>query len=223
MGDVHCPFHDAHWMDRVIGLALKRGVRQVILAGDFADFNAFSSFGRDVGIDADAELDALSALMDALIATFERVYYIAGNHDVRPLRVLKDAGLSAPALMRLFAPRPDDKHFFTSDYHWCRLTSGGVPWQIEHPKNASVNATIVPKALAAKYGCHVIGTHGHTWGMTRDVSGRYFAVDSGICADPLRLGYTQLIHNTRPLQQQGAVIVQDGLPLLVSPQTMALY
>jgi len=223
LSDVHAPFHDADWMDMVIGLALKRGVSQAIIAGDFADFNAFSSFGRDAGIDADDELDALSALMDALIGTFERVYYIAGNHDVRPLRMLKDTGLSVTSLMRMFAPRPDDQRFFTSDYHWCRLISGGETWQIEHPKSASINATFVPKRLATKFGCHVIGAHGHTWGMTHDDSGRYWAIDSGICADPLRLGYTQLVHNTRPIQMQGAVLVIDGVPLLVDPKTIGMY
>lgn len=223
LADIHAPFHDAGWLDAVIGLALRRGVRQVILAGDFADFNAFSSFGRDAGIDADEELDALSALMDAIIGTFERVYYIAGNHDVRPLRMLKDTGLGVTMLMRMFAPRPDDQHFFTSDYHWCRLSSGGVDWQVEHPKSASVNATFVPKRLASKFGCNIVGAHGHTWGMTRDDSGRYWAIDSGICADPERLGYTQLVHNLRPRQMQGAVLVLDGLPLLVSPQTIGMY
>jgi predicted phosphodiesterase len=223
LADIHAPFHDADWLDRVVSLALKRNVRQAVLAGDFADFNAFSSYGRDVGIDADAELDTLAALMDALIATFERVYYIAGNHDVRPLRVLGDVGLSVTSLMRLFAPRPDDKQFFTSDYHWCRLVSGGQTYQIEHPKNASVNAAFVPRKLAGKFGCHVIGAHGHTWGMTKDDSGRYWAIDSGVCADPLRLGYTQLVHSTRPVQMQGAVIVQGGLPLLLSPETIGMY
>ena len=223
LGDIHCPFHDAAWMDQVINLSLKRGVKQAIIAGDLADFNAFSTFGRDVGIDADAEIDALSEMVDALCKCFERVYYFAGNHDVRPIRALRDAGLSMHTVMRMFAPRPDDKTFFVSDYHWCRLTSGGATWQVEHPKNASINATIVPKRLATKYGCNVIGTHGHVWGMTRDDSGRYFAIDSGMMADPVRMGYCQLVHNARPMMMQGAVLVIDGAPLLVSPETIAMY
>lgn len=223
LGDIHCPCHDAGFINDLIGLALRMGVDQCIVAGDLADFGAFSFFGRDKGMEADEELDALSDFVDRLIACFDRVYYFAGNHDVRPIRALKDAGLTAPTVMRMFAPRPDDKQFFTSDYHWCRLASAGQVFQIEHPKSTSVNATFVPKKLCSKYLCHVIGTHGHNWGETRDPSGRYYAIDSGICADPLRLGYTQVIHNTRPLQVQGAVIVKDGVPLLLNPDKLKIY
>lgn len=223
LGDIHCPFHDARWMDKVIGLALKRGINQAIIAGDLADFNAFSTFGRDVGIDADAEIDALSDLVDALGQCFERIHYFAGNHDVRPIRALRDAGLSMHTVMRMFAPRPDDKTFYTSDYHWCWLTSGGVRYQIEHPKNASIHATLVPKKLAAKYECSVIAAHGHVWGITRSDSGRHWAIDSGMMADPQRMGYCQIVHNVRPMMMQGAVLVIDGLPLLVSPETIGMY
>lgn len=38
-----------------------------------------------------------------------------------------------------------------------------------------------------------------------------------------RLGYTQVVHGTRPVQMQGAVIIQDGAPLLVSPETIVVY
>ena len=68
-----------------------------------------------------------------------------------------------------------------------------------------------------------VTAHGHTWGLAKSDSGLHWAVDSGICADPLRLGYTQLVHNTRPAQQQGAVLIVDGLPLLVNPQTIGMF
>jgi predicted phosphodiesterase len=223
LADIHCPFHDAAFINAAIGLALKRDVRQVVLAGDLADFNAFSTFGRDVGIDADAELDALVELVDTIAASFARVIYIAGNHDIRPLRAVRYAGMTLERLARMFTPRVDDRQFAVSDYQWCKLRSGGVLWHIEHPKNASVIPTHVARKLAAKYECSVATAHGHTWGVSRSDSGRHWAVDTGICADPLRLGYTQLVHNTRPVQMQGAVIVQGGLPLLVSPQTIGMY
>lgn len=223
LADIHCPFQDARFINTAIDLAQRRGIDTVILAGDLADFNAFSAFGRDAGLDANDELDALADLVDRIADCFDRVVYFAGNHDLRPLKAVRYAGMTLTRLARMFTPPADDRHFLVSDYAWCRLHSGGELWHIEHPRNASVNATYVARRLAAKFECSVVTAHGHTWGMARSDSGRHWAVDSGICADPLRLGYTQLVHNTRPTQMRGAVLVLDGLPLLVSPETAGLY
>lgn len=223
LADIHCPFQDARFIDAAIDLAQQYAIDAAILAGDLADFNAFSAFGRDAGLDADEELDALAELVDRIAANFDRVAYFAGNHDLRPLKPVKYAGMTLTRLARMFTPDADDKHFMVSDYAWCRLRSGGVLWHIEHPQNASVNATYVARRLAAKFECSVVTAHGHTWGLAKSDSGLHWAVDSGICADPLRLGYTQLVHNTRPVQQQGAVLIIDGLPLLVNPQTIGMF
>lgn len=219
LADVHVPFQDAAWMDRVLTLALRWGVGQCILAGDFASFDSFSHFQRQRAIDAEMELDALGEVMDVLCGEFE-MWYFAGNHDTRPVKRLKDTGLNVHRFMELFTPS-DRCHI--SDYYWCELVSGRTKYRIEHPKNASINATIVPKKLATKYRCSVIGAHGHVWGMTRDASARDWAIDAGVCCDPGRLAYVAQHSNTRPALYQGAVIVQDGTPVLLGPDNIGLY
>jgi hypothetical protein len=220
--DVHAPCHDAGWMDRTANLAIKWGIRNLIIAGDFADFNSFSVFGREAGIDANQELETLSKLMDALSKTF-CVWYFAGNHDVRPIKALKnnDAGLDLSWIIRMFTPKDGELH--VSNYYWCELVSANECYQIEHPKNTSVHATIVPKKLAEKYGRHVVGAHGHAWGQSIDISGRYWAIDSGVCADPLRMGYIQQRHSTRPEVVQGAVVIMDGVPILLGKDNISFY
>jgi len=217
--DVHGPFHDAEWMNRTADLALRWGITNLVIAGDLADFNAFSVYGRQVGIDAETELETLAEIVDAACGSFT-VWYVAGNHDVRPLRTLAHAGLSVTSIMRMFT---GDKGCHLSDYHWCDLASGGRRFRIEHPQNASVLPTRVAQALATKYRCSVIAGHGHLWGMTHDASGQDWAIDSGICADPLRIGYAQQTHNTRPAMCQGAVIVRDGVPVLLGPENIGFY
>ena len=110
-----------------------------------------------------------------------------------------------------------------TDYHWFELMSGGERYYVEHPKNVSIHATIVPKKLAGKYLCHIIAGHGHTWGITRDPSDSFWCIDSGVCADPHRLAYTHKVHTTRPMEVQGAVFVLDGIPLLVAPHNIGFY
>jgi len=218
--DIHAPCHDAGWMDRTANLAIRWGIDNLIIAGDFADFNSFSVFGREAGIDANQELKTLSHLMDALSKTF-CVYYFAGNHDTRPVKALKESGLDVRWIIRMFEPK--DAELYVSNYFWCELISANECYQIEHPKPTSIHATVVPKKLAEKYGRHIIGAHGHTWGQSIDISGRYWAIDSGVCADPIRMGYIQQCHNTRPEVVQGAVIVRDGIPILLGKENIAFY
>ena len=219
LADVHAPYHDARWIDRVLSLALRWGVTQCIIAGDLADFTSFSTFQREAGIDADMELDTLSRVMDAICADFE-VWYFAGNHDTRPIQRLREAGLSVRWIMQMFTP---SERCHISDYYWCRLISGDVTYQIEHPKNTSAHAAVVPAKMAAIHRCSIIGAHGHRWGMSRDVSSRDWAIDSGICADPLRLAYRAQRHNTAPADYQGAVIVVGGVPILLGVDNIGFY
>jgi hypothetical protein len=217
--DIHAPFHDAAWLNRVIALALKWGIRQVGIGGDLIDLAAWSCWGHDAEVLAEEEIRATEQIINTLAANFDSIAYVGGNHEERLSRQLG----CLMGLARIMAIWVAAEKVRVSDYHWFRVVSGGETFYCEHPKNASINATIVPKQLAAKLQCHVVAGHGHLFGMARDVSGRYWAIDSGICADPLRLDYTTKIHNTRPTMQQGAVIIRQGVPVLLSPGNIAFY
>lgn len=217
--DVHAPFHDSAWINRVMALADRWQVDTVGIGGDLVDFSAFSKYGRELGIEASDEMDAAAHILTVLTRNFDRVVYSGGNHEMRLVRQV-DHLLSLQRVMELFVTSP---RVTITDYHWFELISAGQKFYIEHPKNASIHATIVPKKLCAKFHCHCIAGHGHGWGQTRDDSGRYFAIDSGICADERKLAYAQKQHNTRPVMQRGAVIVVDGTPVALSPHNIALY
>jgi len=218
--DIHCPFHDAIWMNRVIGLALRWDVKQAIIAGDLADFQAFGHWMKEGALTANQELESLETILDEIVANFDKTIYFAGNHDVRPIKALGDVGLNVKWIMKMFTP---SKNCLISDYHWCDLKSNGERFRIEHPKNTSVHGTRVPKALASVYLCHQIHAHGHVWGMTRDVSNHYWAIDSGVCCDEARIDYVSKIHGNRPRLIRGAVIVKDGIPYLLGEHNIAGY
>jgi len=217
--DIHAPYHDAGWINTVIDLALSWGIKQVGIGGDVIDLNAFSKYGRRLGVEADDEIRATEQIVTTLARTFERIVYCGGNHEVRLARVT-DQKLALDRIMRLWVSA---KNVEISDYHWFQLETDGGRYYIEHPKNASIHATVVPKKLCSRFHCHVIAGHGHLWGMTRDDSGKYWAIDSGICADPQRLDYYALEHNARPAMMQGAVIVKGGTPVALSPANIGFY
>jgi len=217
--DIHSPCHDARWINRCVDLALRWGVRQCGIGGDLVDFTAFSIFAKSDAYDVQEEIVQTEAILKALECAFDSIVYSAGNHDVRLSR-LTGWMLPVETAVRLFIR--SGRTTFTRSY-WFTLISGGEEFYIEHPANTSVNQTIVPAKLAAKYRKHVIAGHGHLWGMGRDVSGQYWAIDAGVCADPDRIEYYQMRHSTRPAMQQGAVIVRDGTPLLLSPHNIAAF
>jgi hypothetical protein len=217
--DVHSPCHDAAWINRCVDLALRWGVHKLGIGGDLVDFTAFSVFAKSNEYDVQTEIAATEGILRTLESCFDEVVYSAGNHEQRLSR-LPDWLLPVETAMRLFMRA--GRTTFTRSY-WFTLESGGESYYIEHPRNVSVAQTLVPARLAAKYHTHVIAGHGHLWGQGRDVSGRYWAIDSGMAADPARLEYYVSQHNVRPAMQQGAVIVRGGVPVLLSPGNIAFY
>lgn len=216
--DVHAPFHDAEWINWVIGTALRFGCDTCVIGGDLVDFAAFSKWGRQERVEAEDEIRTARQIIGALARSFDRVGYGAGNHEMRLPRVTGNL-LELRDAMDMFVSAPN---VTVSDYHYSVLVSAGVEFQIEHPKNASSIPTRVPTKLAEKYHRHILAGHGHLWGQARDVSGEYWGIDVGICADPERLAYNAKAHSTRPKMNQGAALVLDGIPMLLEPATRTL-
>ena len=217
--DIHAPFHDARWLNALIGLGIRRKVSLVGIGGDLVDFSAFSKFGRQERVEAEDEIVSAEQIVSTLAGEFKRIIYSSGNHELR-LPKKTDNLLELRDAMGMFVRAPN---VTITDYHWFELTSGGQRFYIEHPKNASVNSGIVPARLCAKYHCHVVAGHGHTWGMTRDVSNTWYGIDAGVCCDPERLAYITKVHSTRPAVCQGAVLIEGGVPLLLSPDNITAY
>ena len=217
--DWHAPFHDHRWGDELIELGIRRKVELIGIGGDLIDFSAFSKYGRQERVEAEDEIRAAEQIVSALAHEFKRVVYSGGNHEMR-LPKAADNNLALLDTMGMFVRAPN---VTITDYHWFELVSGGQEWYAEHPKNASVNAGIVPAKLCAKYHKNVAAGHGHTWGITRDVSGTWYGVDVGICADRLRMAYITKVHSTRQEVCQGALLIEGGAPLLLDPQTIRRY
>ena len=206
-------------MNAVVDLAMKWKIKQAGGGGDLIDLNAFSKWGRQHKLEGEMEIGAARQITTVLGENFEEVAYIGGNHEVRFARATGFI-LDLMSVMRFWTSR---ENVVVSDYHWFQVDSGGGTWYVEHPRNTSIHATLVPKKLCLKYHCHVIAGHGHVWGITRSDCGQYWAIDSGICADVRRLDYCEKEHNTRPVMMQGAGILRDGQPILLCPENLGFW
>lgn len=217
--DLHVPFHDAVWLEQVVEVAVRRGHRTISIGGDLVDFSAFSFYGRQTNVEAGDEIRLTRRVLEVLTTAFERVFYIGGNHEFRLAR-LTGGAIDLMGTLEMFCSMPG---VTVSDYCWLEVISGGERFYIEHPQNVSMHATVVAKALCSKYLTHVIAGHGHLWGMTRDASGRFWAIDAGMCADAKRLAYAAQRHSKRPEMLTGAVLIEDGIPILLCPDNISLY
>lgn len=144
---------------------------------------------------------------------FGQVDFILGNHEGRLLRAMETT-MDPQELFRLLDIR--DPKWRVSPYYYSVLWSGGEKFQIEHPRNT---AKFSAWKLAAKFGCHVIQGHSHQLNYTFDISGKYYAIETGHCVDESRLAYSAQRHNTAHAHVLGASIVRGGVPWLLHAKT----
>lgn len=213
LADPHVPYHDADFINWCVDRALALGIKECCIAGDLLDHNALSPFDPNVEDTLGDEYAAAEDLLGVLAGAFTTVLRIKGNHDSRLEKRLGYHQLPAERTKRLLT---DKANVSFSDYYYCLCGT----WRICHPKNASVVPGSVAGRLAGKYHCNIVAGHGHVFGVSQDVSGRYVGVDSGACVDPARLEYVEVRLSTRPAVFQGAVILKDGLPILLNHHFM---
>lgn len=220
MCDLHVPFHDAPWCNRVIGLALTWDVKNLVLGGDILDLVTLRHFAPHFTKSKDEKKKVPTSLEDELIeagevfdalAAFEKVLYISGGHELRLLRKL-DRTIAISRFAAMFTDLPQLE---MSAYHKCDI---GQDWHISHPRSTSVIPGRVPFFLVRKYRKNVGIGHDHVWGMVQNDSGENVAISIGVCCDPTRLDYVALQDTTRPAVSQGALIIKRNKPWLLSPK-----
>lgn len=216
LGDIHVPYHDGPWLNRCISLALLWGCKNCLLAGDIVDLSCFSSFTpfflgeADEEIDLEGQFEQAGRIFDAL-DEFEKVLYICGGHEMRILRYLREK-ISVSRFAAMFTSLPQLE---MSAYHKAQI---GDDWHISHPRNVSVIPARVPFFLVRKIRKNVAIAHDHVWGAVQDESGKNIALSIGVACDPKRLDYIALRDNTRPQVCQGALIIKNNYPWLLSPK-----
>jgi hypothetical protein len=198
LGDLQIPFHDAKFISNCVRVSHAFGVYTCGWFGDAFDIYSLSIFLSELAKDLKEELDDDESFGSELSSQFKKIFWCNGNHDERMARALMQ-WLPVDRLRKLLGL---GDHVKASDYFYAFI---GDDWMATHPKNASVIPGRVPAALALKYRRNVLAFHGH--GLAATMIDDLWAVDVGMCADRVRLGYVQLRQNTRPLMQQGAALM----------------
>lgn len=209
LSDLHIPFHDPAWIERVATYALRQGIPRLLIAGDLLDAKALSSFPTQSSYSYEEELEEAVPIINELARVF-RVHIIMGNHDDRLARRL-NRELSPRTVYRLAFP--------AAEVHFHHHALVGHNWLVAHPRNYSRVSGQPAHQLVAKFGRNVAIAHTHKWTITRDASGTKWVVETGGCFDPRRLDYVHRELSTMPFPQQGALIVdEEERPMLLHPE-----
>jgi len=140
---------------------------------------------------------------------FDKCDFVLGNHEGRLLRAL-GAAMNPEELLRLVDIK--NPKWRIAPFYFSYLDTSRGRYIIEHPKGAAESTA---QGLAAKFQSHIIMCHSHALDFSWDISGKYFAIQTGCCVDENRLPYAAQRHTTKRQHKLGATIVKDGYPFLL--------
>lgn len=214
--DHHSPYYSTLWHNRSLAIAARFGIRKVILVGDLVDFAFASHYYSDNKPGLDDEKAENERLIQSLLAAFDEVYHIKGNHEDR-LGRQTDGVVQARVLLEMWTGKDAwQKRWHYSLYD--KLTIGDE-WLLVHPKSYSIISTKVAKTLAAKYHKNILNTHGHFLGYGYDISGRFYAADIGGIFDKDKIEYKNIKTTTHPEWKNGFAMLKNGRPYLFDDNT----
>jgi len=164
--DVHFPYADERAYDLMLKVAMDQKIDEIVLLGDFADFYAVNSHGKDAAIDGTLkeEVDEVNARLDELDFLFPKAnkVFLEGNHEFRLQRFINKQApdlhglISVPALFELDTRDKWRWVPYTPDQGYKVL--GGKLIARHEPVGGGIHCA---HGSVVKAGCSVIFGHHH--------------------------------------------------------------
>lgn len=207
-GDRHIPFTNLAWHEYMMKVAKRRGIKTLIESGDYFNQDVFAfwfqSYQPLINLDWEAEMMSAEEIMDDLLSWFDNIYIIIGNHDLRIWRKV-GRGQNFRLIFKLIT---QDPRVHISNLPYC-FAGPKDEYMIVHPKSYSQISTSTPKKLTEKFHKHVLGAHGHFFGVDYDRSGKFMAVASGGLFDYDTILYTHASITTHDLWVNGFCVLNE--------------
>lgn len=211
VGDVQLCTTDYDFMALPMAVAkehMRRGERNLIIAGDLINADAFSTYDSDIDNPAfSKEIDAAAQFFDEYLTVFDSVWWFLGNHERRVGKRTRAA--IRPELLLKMATR--DKRVKISQWGHCVVANErGIPYRITHARNYSVNQLVVADQLAQKYQMHILQHHEHHLSLGWDRYGRYIIANGGGLFNASEMGYAVIDDSKSPAMKPGFTFLRNG-------------
>jgi predicted phosphodiesterase len=211
LSDIQAPTVDLDMARLVIPVAERRGINQLLIAGDFINADWLSGYPVLVPLpSAQQEIKAAAYLLEEWLRYFKRIVILPGNHEDRYLK--SNAGnLDMNQLVRLFTA---SDRVEVSQFDHCWIQSGDHRWFVTHGKHYSINQLVIADQYAQKYQSNVICGHQHHLAAGWDRYKRYMLVDNGGLFSVSKMAYVSMRASKMPGMMAGFTTLRDGYPML---------
>lgn len=209
LGDVQLPTTDYDFatLPAVVAEAHLSRPRQLLIVGDLMNMDAFSSYENEIGLPSfRQEVEAARTLLSEWLTVFDRVVWLAGNHERRISKRTGGAFLMED-LAALINARIETSNFDRAIIH----TPNG-DWLAAHGTEYSVNQLTVGDMLAGKYRMHVISHHQHHLAIGWNRYKQNVIVDNGGLFNTWFMSYARLNTSKKPNMAQGFTMLKGGYP-----------
>jgi|GEM_PF-2859681 hypothetical protein len=203
--DVHAPYYSEKWVNRAGIISHLLDVNKIIIVGDLFDMHFISKYYSEYRPEMGEEIEWTEPFMDWL-DQFDFIFLIQGNHE-RRAGIFSDGRIQARFFLRIFGNLVMKNKFKFTNYDSLEI---GEDWLLTHAKDYSRIPTRMATRLASKYHRNLINAHGHFFGMTYDVSGKFLCIDLGGLFDISKIEYINLRTTSYPFWKSGFGVLKNG-------------
>lgn len=218
LGDAEIPDHDATVFEAAIKIAVKFGIKILIITGDLIALDSFSKWMRAqvYQLAFKEELDPMLLTLKVFLQTFDRIIYFSGNHE-RRLNHAVDGHINIGDFLQ------NIPGLEFSEYAYCYLKSGDRDWMICHQKNFGTVPMQVPRRICETRHMNIWCAHNHRLGWAKDPSAKYYLVEGGHCRSEEHTAYKMLQVTAHPMWNPGFGMIIDGNPYLVDKENLDFW
>jgi len=221
--DFHIPCHDSDMIAKMLGICKKMKITKIIIAGDFLNNSKWrailkgkESARTDPCMDYNEILSISGDIIKALLAQFDEIVMLPGNHDDYLIRIMHNQ-IKQDKIYQMMGLSPKDLSRIKISIHpFCELNN---KWHITHPLTYNSVPCATPRKLAIKYRRSVISAHGHHFGMCPDISARDLCIEAVGMFDDTKIDYKWLTDSGHPQWTSGFLIIRGNKPYLFSDLT----
>lgn len=215
ISDIEAPDHNALYLLYALLLAMRFGIRKLIILGDFVAtdhdaLNEWVTLFRTDDLSYQSVLRLTNNLLYRFLLWFLFIWFVEGNHDDRIAR--KTGG---EVHLGMLLPQQDNIRYSRYHYLWIKTTRGYV--YACHPRQYSANSVALGQKIYNKLlapdgtkpvGVVVAHTHQAQTGISPDGHAEIIAL--GTLRDKNRTKYKALSANTHHEWENGFLMIKNG-------------